>query len=1205
VKRHSGNFKKQGTRGIAIVVVLVMLVVVAGLLSVSSLLALGNRKTTADTVIAAQAQYIAEAAVEVALKRVYWDPYNAWQASADAAQFTSKGDPVQFDNCAFKKWLTGYGKDATSAQLIANNAADCPYTLFTAVVSSSGNPLPGLLNNTRVTILDSDTGSVAIANSKYVINVERRDNPNGEIDLLMDVTGQVVDSSNKVLSERRLSRTLKISGEPYEGDKFAMLATAANCSFCHLQVDTMQRAFSTSGTFDRARVGFTDANPSALLDFSEKSKPDVVIYGGMYVRAGLDKLDRGRTHSAGDWARYAAQSNGLVKAGKNSDLVPAGKFFSGTTGPSGDFQFNNSAETATNSFAWDASAAYTGAGNNGGANRANGAFYYNYPSEAEVKGIAGLDRTGNVISAAQIETNKTLYKGKWPDGSLPDSFPAVIAGGEDGISDAEWGQFVLGNVGGKILNSGTQTATDGEPRIYGVRRPSSTSIETTGVGAIPWTYDPIAANGITDTGTLFTETDMVANPTTYRKWWLTQALASPNNRDFLPTFPTTNSINQFNITATNGTYDNNFWVNYSNANTLSLAFCNKFGATNVVATGSPQTFNNLQRCARGGYDGFTNFVAQANNRLTQVQLPVGQNVWFPQTSNAALADLRAGTKSGKSGYFDGNLIIDAGTLSSGRPLFIEGTIMINGDLVIRGKIRGAGRIVARGNIYVVGDLVYACQDDGTICTKAQYAAAGSNLGKLALLAGGNIIVGDYDAPDSRLPDGEATAGGVTVVPGDFNRASDLLNDQTGRNAVPSADRTWDYFNVPGATGRPWRSGTNGTAGAQVDIYATLDTTTGQLSSVNPNTDVTGFNGRAGFMTRLTNIINAAGDAQKFLYKVSPFGYMLDGGSTPEEYENGNDSNFRNGTNTAGVFTAGKTINPIYPSNGPIRIGDVRAVTAGQPLLGQVASGVGVACRTTSNANMPVRRFIFSPTTSGSSATPNNNVPLAPLQFGFWCPPSTLAVGSYIRRNGGTGVTGAATNPSGTNAAWMRVSDGDEALDGNRGVTTGWLGGVLTDQSGNAVLGDLSQTRLLKLMWLSGMENGRAAGPLRTNGVFYSANSIVNLLRAGNDGRANRTGQSLMQSRWIHVGSVIASELAFLASASAGSDTSGKNFTVNRNTIMDFEPATGTPDNDSSGSWGAGLSILYDNRLQGLLQITTGAGVKIRRTGVYAQVGIAR
>jgi hypothetical protein len=1204
VKKHSGHFRKQATRGIAIVVVLVMLVVVAALLSVSSLLALGNRKTTSDSIVAAQAQYVAEAAVEVALKRVYWDPYNAWLASTDATQKTSTGQAVQFDNCAFKKWLTGFGSSATNAQLVANNSVECPYALFIATVPTSGNPLPTLINNAKITISDTSVGAIALTNSKYSISLERRDNnTTAEIELLMDVTGQVVDSSNKVLSERRLSRTLKLSGEPYEGDKFAMLSTAANCSFCHLQIDTMQRAFSATGTFDRARVGFTSI-PSANLDFAEKSKPDVVIYGGMYVRAGLNKIQQ-QSWSSGNWARYAAQSNGVVKAGTNADLAPAGKFFSGSTGPSGDFIFNGSAEIAANSFAWDASVAYGGAGSNGGANRANGAFYYNYPSEAEVKGIAGTDRTGTAISAAQVTTNQALYKGKWPDGALPDAFPAAIAGGEDGISDAEWNNFVLGNVGGKIGNSTTQTTNDGEPRIYGVRRPSSVT-GVGGVGAdIPWSYNPVVANNITDTGILFTEADMITNPNNYRKWWITQALASPNNRDFLPTFPTTAANNAFNITSASGLYSNNFWVNYSSANVLTLAYCNKFGTTNAA----PAAFANLQRCARGGYDGFTNFVNQSNNRLGTVALSVGQNVWFPQNSNSALNDLSAGTNSGKSGYFNGNLIIDAGTLTSGKPLVISGTLMVNGDLVIRGKIRGIGRIVARGNIYIIGDLVYACDTAGTVCSTSDYATAGSNLGKLALLAGGNIIVGDYDAPDSRLPGSATTAGGVTVAQGDLNRASDLLNDQLGRNNVPSANEKWDYFNVPGGTGRPWRDGTNGTtgvAGAAVDIYATLNTATGQLSATNPNASATGFNGRGGFMTRVSNLINS-GTTQKAVYKVSPFGYMLDGTQTPETYENGSTGNFYDGTGTASPYTVVKTVNPIYPSNGPMRIGDVRTVTAGQPALGTVSVGVGVPCSTTSNANMPIRRFIFSPTTSGSSSLPTGtNVPLAPLQFGFWCPPTTLAAGSYIRRNGGTSVTGATTNPSNTNAAWMQVNTNDSGLDGNRGVTTGWLGGLLTDQLGGTVLGDLSQTRLLKLMWLSGMENGRATGPLRTNGILYSPNAIVNLLRAGKDGRAGGgTGQSSMQSRWVHIGSIIASELAFLMSASSGGDTSGLNFTVNRSTIMDFSAATGLSNSDTTGSWGSGLSVLYDNRLQGLLQITSGAAVKIRRSGVYAQVGIAR
>jgi hypothetical protein len=243
--------------------------------------------------------------------------------------------------------------------------------------------------------------------------------------------------------------------------------------------------------------------------------------------------------------------------------------------------------------------------------------------------------------------------------------------------------------------------------------------------------------------------------------------------------------------------------------------------------------------------------------------------------------------------------------------------------------------------------------------------------------------------------------------------------------------------------------------------------------------------------------------------------------------------------------------------------------------------------------------VFSATASGLSANPNANLPTAPFNFSYWCAPASLAGTSFIRQSG---VTTNALAPNARTDAWMRVNANDAAVDNNQGLTTGWLGGVLRDQAGNPVRGDLSQTRLLKLMWLSTMEGGRAQGPLRTDGIFYSANAIANILRSGQDARPGT--QSSTQSRWVHIGSVIASELGFLTTASSGGDTSGMDFSVKRNTLLDFTPATGTPAS-ANGSWGAGFAILFDDRLQGFLQVTNTNRVKIRRTGIYAQVGVTR
>ncbi len=1165
-------------QGIALVTVLIMLVMMVTLVSVTSLLALNNRRSIADTISTAQAQYAAEAGVEMALKRVYWDPYTNWKPSLDAAVKNTStadlNDTVDFDTCAYKKWLTGIGFGASDTDLEANNAASCPYVNFST--PATGAPFPGLKNNSTVNLSSTDSGAIALQQGVYDISIERKDSPTGDINLSMRSVGKVKDTAGNTVAQRVLSRTLKIAGDPYEGDRYAMLTTAANCSFCHLQIDTRQRALSTTGTFDRARIGFTATETN--LDFAEKAGADVVVYGGMYIRADLSKVV---THgwAAGKFARYSQQKDGKTKAGKNSDLV-AGSADS-TLNASGDYAFNGTTSSSfyTNNV-WDArklvGATVTATTDpKGGANRANGVFYHNYPTKAQVD-----DPTG-------------VYKGKWPDGALPDEFPAAIPDGGDGqVSDADWAAFVGSAPAGRLESTNVAAAGTTTPVFYGVRRPSSVNV----AAAIPWVYNPIAANGIVNAVAIngaTTAADLQNNPANFLQWWITQALASPNNRDFLPTTPGGTTINNpaapsqlpFNIFATANAYLNNFYVNYNPAagGALTLAYCSGdafnavFNAAAATGIGAQRAF--LQQCARGQYAGtLQNFVAVGNgNSLRSVNIPnVGNNVWFPQTSNAAMNDLMSGTYSNRPGYFDGNLIIDAGMLSGGRrPMQLTGTIIVNGDLVIRGKVLGSGRIVARGNIYVVGDLVYACDATGTPCTKAQYAA-GTNLPKLALLAGGNIIVGDYDAPDSRM--------------NNLNRAFDLTNDQTGRNQVPNAAVTWDYWNVPGSTGRPARN--NAAAAAVNDQYATLAANV--LSNVNPNgAGTVNFNGHAGFLTRSLEDPNSR-TSNKQVFKVSPFGYIIGPANNSELYENGGNT-FVNGAG-ANAATLDKNISTLYPTNGPFRTGDKLGAGGTNGLVAAAGYPNTLGCG--NSVTMPVRRYVFSPVASGLSANPNNNLPTANLNFSYWCAPAALAGNSFIRRNGVTN----ALAPNAQLDAWMRVNARDSAVDNNIGLTTGWLGGLLTDHAGAPVRGDLSQTRLLKLMWLSSMEGGRAQGPLRTDGIFYSANSMANLLRSGKDARPGV--QSSTQSRWIHIGSVIASELGFLTTASSGGDTSGMDFSVQKNALLDFSAATGIPA-ATNGTWGTGFAILYDDRLQGFLQVTNTNRVKIRRTGIYAQVGVTR
>ena len=85
--------------------------------------------------------------------------------------------------------------------------------------------------------------------------------------------------------------------------------------------------------------------------------------------------------------------------------------------------------------------------------------------------------------------------------------------------------------------------------------------------------------------------------------------------------------------------------------------------------------------------------------------------------------------SASLGQSRNNVILDG----SVTPITLSGTVFINGDVVIRGRVRGNGTLLARGNVYVMGDLTYDCGSGSTP----------SRLPQLNLIAGGNMVVGDY------------------------------------------------------------------------------------------------------------------------------------------------------------------------------------------------------------------------------------------------------------------------------------------------------------------------------------------------------------------------------------------------------------------------------------------------------------------------------
>ena len=101
---------------------------------------------------------------------------------------------------------------------------------------------------------------------------------------------------------------------------------------------------------------------------------------------------------------------------------------------------------------------------------------------------------------------------------------------------------------------------------------------------------------------------------------------------------------------------------------------------------------------------------------------------LPASSNSALADLS------NTGRYDGNLIL-VGT--DANPIVLNGEIAVNGDLILQGKVKGWGQFFVKGNTYLTGDVTYADAPG-----KFGEAADGTRNG-LALVSGGNILMGDY------------------------------------------------------------------------------------------------------------------------------------------------------------------------------------------------------------------------------------------------------------------------------------------------------------------------------------------------------------------------------------------------------------------------------------------------------------------------------
>ncbi|MFT5286790.1 MAG: hypothetical protein ACI8TQ_002963 [Planctomycetota bacterium] len=107
------------------------------------------------------------------------------------------------------------------------------------------------------------------------------------------------------------------------------------------------------------------------------------------------------------------------------------------------------------------------------------------------------------------------------------------------------------------------------------------------------------------------------------------------------------------------------------------------------------------------------------------------------------AALTAGNLNTVTDLASGNMIL-RGTQNN--PIHIDGDVAIDGDLIITGVVEGEGTLTVRGNVYIPTDIVYADGVDANGNRTFGEGANGKNL--LAIVAGGNVMIGDYLRPMS-------------------------------------------------------------------------------------------------------------------------------------------------------------------------------------------------------------------------------------------------------------------------------------------------------------------------------------------------------------------------------------------------------------------------------------------------------------------------
>lgn len=114
---------------------------------------------------------------------------------------------------------------------------------------------------------------------------------------------------------------------------------------------------------------------------------------------------------------------------------------------------------------------------------------------------------------------------------------------------------------------------------------------------------------------------------------------------------------------------------------------------------------------------------------------------IPQYADALTAGNLGSLQQSVSGH-----VILTGTQNN--PITIDGTVAIDGDLIINGFVTGAGTLIVRGNVYIPTDVQYLDGVDANGNRTFGMAPDGVTENKLAITAGGNVMIGDYLRPSS-------------------------------------------------------------------------------------------------------------------------------------------------------------------------------------------------------------------------------------------------------------------------------------------------------------------------------------------------------------------------------------------------------------------------------------------------------------------------